>query len=102
MLKILLLGVDPLFTGTLSQILAGHQLTSSESIEAPDIVIVDVTRVEPGEIADAYPETPILGYAGHADPFRLRAAEEAGLDRVVDRSLLVENAEQLISELIVE
>jgi hypothetical protein len=100
--KILLLGVDPLFAGTLSQILAGHQLTSSESIEAPDIVIADVTRVEPGEIADAYPETPILGYAGHADPFGLRVAEEAGFDRVVDRSLLVENAEQLISELIVE
>ena len=102
MSKILLLGVDPLFAEKLNQLLAGHQLTSSESIEAPDLVVADVTRVEPGEIADAYPETPILGYAGHADPFRLRTAQEAGFDRVVDRSLLVENAEDLISELIAE
>jgi len=100
--KILLLGVDPLFAGKLNQLLAGHQLTSTGSIEAPDLVVADVTRVEPGEIADAYPETPILGYAGHADPFRLRTAQEAGFDRVVDRSLLVENAEDLISELIAE
>ena len=102
MSKILLLGVDPLFAEKLNQLLAGHQLTSTGSIEAPDLVVADVTRVEPGEIADAYPETPILGYAGHADPFRLRTAQEAGFDRVVDRSLLVENAEDLISELIAE
>ncbi len=101
MSKILLVGVDPLFVGKLSQLLAGHQLTSTESIESPDLVVADVTRIEPGEIADAYPEIPILGYAGHADPFSLRAATEAGFDRVVDRSLLVENAEDLISELIV-
>jgi len=100
--KILLVGVDPLFAGKLSQLLAGHQLTSTESIEAPDLVLADVARIEPGEIADAYPETPILGYAGHADPFSLRTAQEAGFDRVVDRSLLLENAEDLISELIAE
>ena len=102
MSKILLVGVDPLFAGKLSQLLAGHQLTSTESIEAPDLVVADVTRVEPGEVADAFPETPILGYAGHADPFSLRTAQEAGLDRVVDRSILVENAEDLISELIAD
>jgi DNA-binding NarL/FixJ family response regulator len=98
--KILLAGVDPLFTGKLSELLVGHQLTSTESIEAPDLVVVDVTRIEPEEIADAYPETPILGYASHADPSSLRAAQEAGFDRVVDRAALVENAEDLISELI--
>ena len=102
MSKILLVGVDPLFAGKLSQLLAGHQLTSTESIEAPELVVADVARVEPEEVADAYPETPILGYSGHADPFSLRAAQEAGFDRVVDRSLLVENAEDLISELIME
>ena len=102
MAKILLAGVNPPFVGKLKELLAGHQLTSTESIEAPDLVVADVTRVEPGEIADAYPETPILGYAGHADPFRLRTAQEAGFDRVVDRSLLLENAEDLISELIAE
>ena len=102
MSKVLLLGVDPIFAGTLNRLLAGHQLTSSESIEAPDLVIADVTRIEPGEIADAYPETPILGYVSHADPFSLRTAQEAGFDRVVDRSLLVESAKDLISELVAE
>jgi DNA-binding NarL/FixJ family response regulator len=98
--KILLAGVDPFFTGKLSELLAGHQLTSTESIEAPDLVVADVARIEPEEIADAYPETPILGYTSHTDPSSLRAAQEAGFDRVVDRSVLVENAEDLISELI--
>jgi hypothetical protein len=97
--KILLLGVDPLFAEKLNQLLAGHQLTSSESIEAPDLVVADVTRVEPTEIADAYPERSEERYAGHADPFRLRTAQEAGFDRVVDRTLLVESSEDLIAEL---
>jgi hypothetical protein len=100
--KILLVGVDPLFAGKLSQLLAGHQLTSAGSIEAPDLVVADVTRIEPAEIADAYPETPILGYVSHADPLGLRTAREAGFDRVVDRSLLVESAADLVSELIAE
>jgi hypothetical protein len=100
--KILLVGVDPLFVGELSQLLAGHQLTSAGSIEAPDLVVADVTRIEPAEIADAYPETPILGYLSHADPFGLRTAQEAGFDLVVDRSLLVERAADLVSGLIVE
>ena len=92
-------GVDPLFAVRLSGLLAGHQLTSTENIEAPDLVIADVARIDPVEIADAYPETPILGYSNHADPSSLRAAQEAGLDRVVDRAALVENVEELISEL---
>ncbi len=100
MAKILLAGVDPLFSRKLSELLAGHQLTSTESIEAPDLVVTDVARIEPQEIADAYPETPILGYASHADPSSLRAAQGAGFDRVVDRSVLVENAEDLVAELI--
>jgi hypothetical protein len=98
--KILLAGVDPPFVRKLSELLAGHQLTSTESIEAPDLVVADVTRIEPGEISDAYPETPILGYASHADPSSLRAAREAGFDLVVDRSVLIENAADLVSELI--
>lgn len=93
-------GVEPLFAEKLSGLLAGHQLTSTESIETPELVIADVTRIEPVEIADAYPETPILGYASHADPSSLRAAQEAGLDRIVERSVLIENVEELISELI--
>lgn len=92
-------GVDPLFAVKLSGLLAGHRLTSTESIETPDLVIADVARIDPVEVADAYPETPILGYSNHGDPSSLRVAQEAGLDRVVDRPALVENVEELISEL---
>jgi DNA-binding NarL/FixJ family response regulator len=98
---ILLAGVDPVLARELQELLAHHHLTSTESVETPDLVIADIGRIEPDEISDAYPETPILGFAGHADPSILRAAQEAGLDRVVERSALVENAEDLVSEFVV-
>jgi hypothetical protein len=96
---ILLAGVGPLFAGELRQLLVGHHLITTESVEEPDLVIADVGRVEPDEISDAYPEVPILGYSNHADPSSLHAAREAGLDRIVERSLLVEKAQALVSEL---
>lgn len=99
MATILLAGVDPLFAGKLLQLLAQHHLTSTESVEEPDLVIADIGRVEPDEVADAYPEVPILGYSNHADPSSLHAAREAGFDRIVERAALVENVEALISEL---
>jgi len=96
---ILLAGVDPLFVGKLYQLLAGHHLTSTESVEEPDLVIADIGRVEPDEVSDAYPTVPILGYSNHADPSSLHAAQEAGFDRIVERAVLLENVELLISEL---
>jgi DNA-binding NarL/FixJ family response regulator len=96
---ILLAGVDPLFAGKLYQLLAGHHLTSTESVEEPDLVIADIGRVEPDEVSDAYPEVPILGYSNHADPSSLHAARKAGFDRIVERSVLVESLDALVSEL---
>ena len=99
MATVLLAGVDPLFAGELFQLLAGHHLITTESVEEPDLVIADIGRVKPDEVSDAYPAVPILGYSNHADPSSLHAAQEAGFDRIVERSVLVENVELLVSEL---
>ena len=95
----MLAGVDPLFAGELFQLLAGHHLITTESVEEPELVIADIGRVKPDEVSDAYPAVPILGYSNHADPSSLHAAQEAGFDRIVERSVLVENVELLVSEL---
>ena len=99
MATVLLAGVDPLFSRELFQLLAGHHLITIESVEEPDLVIADIARVDPGEVSDAYPTVPILGYSNHADPSSLHAAQEAGFDRIVERSALVEDVELLVSEL---
>jgi len=96
---ILLAGVDPFFGGKLSELLSRHRLVTTESIDEPDLVIVDISRVDPVEITESFPVTPVLGYASHSDPAGERACLMAGFDRVVDRSALIEAAETLVSEL---
>jgi hypothetical protein len=98
---ILLVGVDLFFRGKLDVLLgAGHRLTTTDSIEPPDLVIVDIARVDVEEVADTYPEVPILGFTNHTDTAGLRAARAAGLDKVVARSALAERAPQLVEELV--
>ena len=77
-----------------------HRLTTTESIDPPDLVICDLARVEADEVADTYPDVPILGYTNHTDTAGLRAAQTAGLDKVVARSALAERAPQLVDELV--
>lgn len=101
MATILLVGVDLFFRGKLDVLLgAGHRLTTTESIDPPDLVIVDIARVDVGEVADTYAEVPILGYTNHTDTAGLRAAHAAGLDKVVARSALAERAPELVDELV--
>jgi hypothetical protein len=98
---ILLVGVDLFFRGKLDVLLAGsHRLTTTESIDPPDLVIVDVARVDPDEVAETYLDVPILGFTNHTDTAGLRAAQAAGLDRIVVRSALAERASQLVDELV--
>ena len=100
MATILLVGVDLFFRGKLEGLLAGHHLITVDSVEPPDCVICDIARIEPEDVADAYPDIPILGFANHTDTAGLRAAHEAGLDQVVARSALAERAPQLVDELV--
>ena len=101
MATILLAGVDVFFRGKLDALLAGrHRLVTTDSIDPPDLVIVDLARVDPYEVAETYPDIPILGFTNHTDTAGLRAAQAAGLDRVVVRSALAERASQLVEELV--
>jgi DNA-binding NarL/FixJ family response regulator len=98
---ILLAGVDLFFRGKLDALLGQtHRIVTTDSVYAPDLVIVDIARVDPDEVADAYPDIPILGFTNHTDTAGLRAARAAGFDRVVVRSALAERAPQIVAELV--
>jgi DNA-binding NarL/FixJ family response regulator len=97
---ILLVGVDLFFRGKLDVLLDRHRLITTDSVDPPELVIVDLARVEADEVAEMYPDIPILGFTTHTDTAGLRAAQAAGLDRVVVRSALAERAPQLVEELV--
>jgi hypothetical protein len=97
---VLLVGVDLFFRGKLEGILQGHHLVTADSIDPPDIVIADIARIDPDEVADTYPDVPIVGYSNHTDTAGLRAAHTAGFDQVLVKSALVERAPQVVKELI--
>jgi len=96
---ILLVGVDLFFRGKLEALLQGHRLEGADGVDPPDLVVADVSRVDPVEVADAYPDVPLLGYTNHTDTAGLRSAHAAGFDRVVVKSALVERADAIVREL---
>jgi hypothetical protein len=96
---ILLVGVDLFFRGKLEGLLPGHHLVTADSVDPPDCVITDIARVDPDEVADAYPEVPILGFTNHTDTAGLRRAHAAGFDQVVVKAALDERANALVEEL---
>ncbi len=97
---ILLSGVDLFFRAKLEGLLPGHHLVTHDSVEAPELVIADIARVDPAEVADAYPDIPIVGFANHTDTAGLRAAHAAGFDQVLAKSALVERASLIVDALI--
>jgi DNA-binding NarL/FixJ family response regulator len=97
---ILLVGVDLFFRGKLDVLLDGHRLITTDSVDPPDLVICDLARVDADEVAETYPDVPIMGFTNHTDTAGIRAAQAAGLDRVVVRSALAERAPELVEELV--
>jgi hypothetical protein len=97
---ILLCGVDVFFRGKLEALLPGHHFVTTDSVDWPDLVIADISRVDPMDVADSYPEIPIVGYGGHTDTAGLRRAHEAGFDQVLVKNALQERAAQVVDELI--
>ena len=98
---ILVAGVDLFVRGKLDAALGRqHRLVTTESIDPPDLVIVDISRVDPDEVAETYPDCPILGFTNHTDTAGLRRAKAAGFDRIVVRSALAERAGEIVSELV--
>ena len=96
---ILLVGVDLFFLGKLEGLLPGHHLITVDNVDPPDCVIADIARIDPDEVADAYPEIPILGFTNHTDTEGLRRAHAAGFDQVVAKSALDERAKEIVEEL---
>ena len=99
MATILLCGVDLFFRGKLEALLPEHRFITVESADPPDLVIVDIARVDANEVADTYVDVPILGYTNHTDTAGLKAAHAAGFDQVIVKSALVERARELVEEL---
>jgi hypothetical protein len=100
MATILLCGVDLFIRGKLEGALADHRLITTDGIDPPDLVIADVARLDPTDVADAYPEVPLLGFTNHTDTAGLRAAHAAGFDQVVAKSALFERTRELIDGLL--
>ena len=99
MATILLAGVDLYFRAKLEALLPEHHLVTTDSVDPPDLVITDIARIDPDEVADAYPDVPILGFGNHADTAGLRTAHAAGFDQVGAKSALVERAPELVERL---
>jgi hypothetical protein len=97
---ILLVGVDLYFRAKLDGLLAAHRLVTTDSIDPPDLVIADISRVEPDEVAEAYPDVPLLGFSNHTDTAGLHAAHTAGFDQVLAKSALVERGAQVVDQLV--
>ena len=100
MATILLCGVDLFIRGKLEALLPEHGFTTSDGVEPPDLVIADIARVDAEDVADTYPDVPILGYTNHTDTAGLRRAHAAGFDQVVAKSALFERTRELIEGLI--
>jgi CheY-like chemotaxis protein len=97
---ILLCGVDLFFRGKLEALLPDHHMVTTDSVDRPELVIADIARIDPDEVADAYPDVPIVGFTNHTDTAGLRAAQAAGFDQVLAKSALVERAPQIVQEMV--
>ena len=93
-------GVDLFFRGKLEVLLPEHRLVTTDAIDEPQLVIADVSRIEPEEVADAYPDIPLVGFTNHTDTAGLRRAHAAGFDQVLAKSALDERTPDLIGQLL--
>ena len=100
MATILLCGVDLFMRAKLEGLLRAHRLISVDHTEDPDLVLADVSRIDPEEVADTYPDVPLVGFTNHTDTAGLRAAHAAGFDQVLAKSALVERVGDLVTELV--
>jgi hypothetical protein len=100
MATILLCGVELFLRGKLEALLPEHRFETADGIDPPDLVIADIARVDPDDVADTYPDVPILGFANHTDTAGLRRAHAAGFDQVIAKSALFERSREVIDGLL--
>ena len=77
-----------------------HRFETHDGVDPPDLVIADIARIDAHDVADNYPDVPILGYTNHTDTAGLRRAHAAGFDQVIVKSALVERARTVVEELV--
>ena len=94
------MGVDLFLRGKLEALLPGHRLMTAEGVDPPDLVIADVARIDPDDVAETFPDVPILGFTNHTDTAGLRSAHAAGFDRVIVKSALFERTSEVIEGLL--
>ena len=63
-------------------------------------MIADIARIDPDDVAETFPEVPLLGFTSHKDTDGLRRAHAAGFDRVVVKSALFERSGEVIDGLL--
>ena len=100
MARILLVGVDLFLRGKLEALLPEHRFATADGIDPPDLVIADIGRVDPDDVAETFPEVPLLGFTNHTNTDGLRRAHAAGFDQVVVKSALFERSDELIGALL--
>jgi DNA-binding NarL/FixJ family response regulator len=100
MATILLCGVDLFIRGKLEAALPEHRFETTDGVEPPDLVIANIARMDPNDVADTYPDVPLLGYTNHTDTSGLQRAHAAGFDQVVAKSALFERTRELIDALL--
>ena len=94
------MGVDLFLRGKLEGLLPAHRFITAEGVEPPDLVIADIARIDPDDVAENFPDVPLLGFTNHTDTSGLRRAHAAGFDQVVAKSALFERIEELIGGLL--
>ena len=99
MATVLLAGVDLFFRAKLEGMLRGHRLLGTDGVDPPDLVLADISRVDPVEVVEAYPDVPIVGFTNHTDTAELRRAHAAGFDQVLVKSALGERIGTIVQEL---
>jgi hypothetical protein len=97
---VMLCGVDLFFRAKLEGLLPEHRFITVDRIDPPDLVIADIARVDADDVAESYPDVPLLGFTNHTDTAGLRRANEAGFDQVCARSALFERPHELIDPLL--
>ena len=75
-------------------------MLTTEGIDPPDLVIADISRIDPDDVADDYPDVPLLGFTNHTDTTGCARAHAAGFDQVVAKSALFERTQELIGGLL--
>src|SRR5881394_398817 len=100
MATILLCGVDLFIRGKLEALLPEHRFQTTDGIEPPDLVIADIARIDANDVADNFPDVPILGYTNHTDTAGLRRAHAAGFVQVIVKSALFERTREVVVRLI--